>query len=107
MVVIRLPAQRAVPALEQREWWQAAACREVDPELFFPVATRGPAADEADRAKAVCFACEVRRECLQYALVTRQLHGIWGGTTEGERHLQPRRGRLDEVGYKALGRATI
>jgi WhiB family redox-sensing transcriptional regulator len=91
MVVIQLPAQRAVPA-QERDWWRSAACREVDPELFFPVAPRGPAAIEAERAKAVCFACEVRRECLQYALATHQLHGVWGGTSEDERTLRLRRG---------------
>jgi WhiB family transcriptional regulator, redox-sensing transcriptional regulator len=91
MVVTQLPAQR--PALEagRRDWWRSAACRDADPELFFPVAPRGPGADEIARAKAVCAGCRVRRECLQYALATRQLHGVWGGTTEDERLLHARR----------------
>jgi WhiB family redox-sensing transcriptional regulator len=44
-------------------------------------------------AKAVCAACRVRRQCLQYALATHQLHGVWGGTSEDERQLQARRER--------------
>ena len=91
MVVTQLPAQRAALEAERRDWWRSAACREADPELFFPVAARGPGADEIARAKAVCAACGVRRECLQYALATHQLHGVWGGTTEDERRLRVRR----------------
>jgi len=93
MVVTQLPAQRAALEEERRDWWRLAACREMDPELFFPVAARGPGADEIDRAKAVCAGCRVRRQCLQYALATRQMHGVWGGTTEEERQLRVRHER--------------
>jgi WhiB family redox-sensing transcriptional regulator len=86
MVVIQLPAQRAVQG-GRRDWWRSAACQEADPELFFPVARYGPGASETDRAKAVCAACSVRRQCLQYALATRQMYGVWGGMTEDERQL--------------------
>ena len=91
MVVTQLPAQRAAREAERRDWWRSAACQEADPELFFPVAPHGPGAGEIARAKAVCAGCQVRRECLQYALATRQLHGVWGGTTEDERRLHVRR----------------
>lgn len=87
MVVTQLPAQRDA---KRSDWWRSAACREADPELFFPVSAHGPGAGEIARAKAVCAACLVRRECLQYALATRQLHGVWGGTTEDERRLSVR-----------------
>jgi WhiB family redox-sensing transcriptional regulator len=90
MVVTQLPAQRAALEEERRDWWRTAACREADPELFFPVTAEGPGAGEAARAKAVCAGCLVRRQCLQYALATHQLHGVWGGTTEDERHLRVR-----------------
>ena len=33
----------------------------------------------------MCARCEVRGECLAFALATRQLHGIWGGTSPEER----------------------
>ena len=95
VIVTQLPAQRAALELaeEQRDWWRSAACQEADPELFFPVAAHGPGAREIARAKAVCATCRVRRQCLQYALATHQLHGVWGGTSEDERQLQARRER--------------
>jgi WhiB family redox-sensing transcriptional regulator len=92
MVVSQVPRQRAA-AEEGREWWQSAACQEADPELFFPVAAHGPAREEIARAKAVCAGCLVRRQCLQFALATGQMHGVWGGTTEDERLPHARRER--------------
>jgi WhiB family transcriptional regulator, redox-sensing transcriptional regulator len=92
MVVTQLPARRAAEA-ERSDWWRSAACLETDPELFFPVTARGPGAGEIARAKAVCAACLVRRQCLQYALATHQVHGVWGGTTEDERRIHARRER--------------
>jgi WhiB family redox-sensing transcriptional regulator len=62
--------------------WGRAACRSADPELFFPVSGTGPSVAQIAEAKAVC---EVRGECLAFALATRQLHGIWGGTSPEER----------------------
>ncbi|MGH3261612.1 MAG: WhiB family transcriptional regulator [Trebonia sp.] len=93
MVFTQVPAQRAALGEERRDWWHAAACLEADPELFFPVTAQGPGAAETARAKAVCAACAVRRQCLQYALSTHQAHGVWGGTTEDERQLHARRER--------------
>jgi WhiB family redox-sensing transcriptional regulator len=96
MVVIQLPSQRAAPAEERRDWWLGAACRETDPELFFPVGAHGPGAIEIARAKAVCGVCRVRRQCLRYALATQQAYGVWGGLTESERQLYARRAREPE-----------
>jgi len=70
------------------DWRDHAACRLADPELFFPVSPGGPSPDQADdgrAARAICATCPVRRECLQFALATRQAHGIWGGMSERER----------------------
>ena len=92
MVVTQVPRQRAA-AEDGREWWESAACQEADPELFFPVAAHGPAREEIARAKAVCAGCLVRRQCLQFALATGQMHGVWGGTTEDERLPHVRRER--------------
>lgn len=96
MVVTQLSAQRAAQEGERRDWWQFAACREADPELFFPVAAHGPGAEEIARAKEFCAGCGVRRECLQYAIATRQLHGVWGGTSEEERKLHGLHARRGE-----------
>lgn len=70
---------------EDDDWRMYAACESVDPALFFPVGTTGLAAEQILIAKEYCGTCAVRRECLNFALVTRQEHGIWGGTTEEQR----------------------
>lgn len=66
------------------DWASSGACRDEDPELFFPIATTGAARQQVREAKAVCFRCAVRVQCLNYATETGQ-HGIWGGTTTDER----------------------
>jgi len=68
------------------DWWDLAACQQADPELFFPVSATGSARADIARAKAVCATCRIRQQCLDYALDTRQAHGVWGGRTEEERH---------------------
>jgi len=67
------------------KWWSGGACASADPELFFPISDSGPSRRQAARAKAVCAACPVLRNCLAYALGRGHLTGIWGGTTEEER----------------------
>jgi WhiB family redox-sensing transcriptional regulator len=66
-------------------WTDLAACRAVDPELFFPVSTSGPALDQVAEAKRVCASCSVRSNCLAWALRAGESAGIWGGTTPDER----------------------
>ena len=65
-------------------WMSRGACQGEDPELFFPIATEGPALLQISAAKEVCRHCAVAAMCLAYALQTRQT-GIWGGTTQEER----------------------
>ncbi|MET7442847.1 WhiB family transcriptional regulator [Streptomyces sp. NPDC004082] len=72
-------------------WRDAAACRSVDPDLFFPVGSTGPALLQIREAKAVCRSCPVREACLQWALDTGQTLGVWGGTSENERRALKRR----------------
>lgn len=67
-----------------RDWRMAAECRHADPDIFFPVSATEQSVQQVARAKAVCFGCGVRRECLQFALDTRA-DGVWGGMTEEER----------------------
>src|SRR5690606_26593242 len=66
------------------DWRDLAACRDEDPELFFPIGTSGPALLQVEQAKAVCRRCPAAEQCLAEAL-QRQEYGIWGGTTEAER----------------------
>jgi WhiB family transcriptional regulator, redox-sensing transcriptional regulator len=67
-------------------WRTIAACRSADPDLFFPVSASANNLQQVADAKAICACCLVRRECLDFALRTRQLHGIWAGMTEEERY---------------------
>ena len=74
-----------VARLIEGSWWMRAACQSADPDLFFPVSSTGKSLEQAAEAKAVCGRCLVRRQCLAFALQTRQMHGVWGGMTEEER----------------------
>ena len=61
-------------------WQERALCAQTDPEAFFP--EKGGSTREA---KKVCLSCEVRGECLEYALSNDERFGIWGGLSERER----------------------
>lgn len=68
------------------DWRARSACRDEDPELFFPSATTGPDFErQVAAAKEICGRCEVSFECLQYAVANGEEAGIWGGMTEHER----------------------
>jgi len=66
-------------------WRANSACRDTSPDLFFPVGTTGAALRQIEEAKAVCRECECSAACLEFALITNQDSGIWGGTCEDER----------------------
>ena len=66
-------------------WRELSACRQEDPDLFFPLVPAGPGLVQIERAKAVCARCQVRAECLRFAMETVQDHGVWGGASEDER----------------------
>ena len=78
-------ASAAARSADGQDWRAQAACRFTDPDLFFPVSDSGPSLEQAAEAKMVCAGCTVARECLAFAMRTRQDHGIWGGMTEQER----------------------
>lgn len=69
-------------------WRQRAACRGIDPAVFYPASD-----EEAQPAKAICAQCPVRQPCLEYALVNRERDGVWGGATERERRRMVRQRR--------------
>jgi WhiB family redox-sensing transcriptional regulator len=71
---------------DTRTWESQAACKGMDPALFFPVND-----EDAGEALAVCKGCPVKGECLAWALETRERFGIWGGTTEKQRRAMLRR----------------
>lgn len=67
-------------AHERASWQTKALCAQTDPEIFFP--DKGGTTRDA---KKVCAACEVKHECLQYALDRNEDTGVWGGTSQQER----------------------
>jgi WhiB family redox-sensing transcriptional regulator len=67
-------------------WRDQAACGDADPDLFFPIGTTGPVLRQIDDAKRICQACPARTPCLAWALDHHVAAGVWGGTTEEERH---------------------
>ncbi|MEU0133368.1 WhiB family transcriptional regulator [Streptomyces sp. NPDC006296] len=72
-------------------WQQRGACRETDPEIFFPVGEGPDAQQQTDDAKKICGTCPVKDICRDWAIDTRQVHGVWGGMTAKERHNLRRR----------------
>ncbi|MFE0061851.1 WhiB family transcriptional regulator [Streptomyces sp. NPDC059003] len=78
------------------DWLFQAACRDEDPDLFFPIGRIGPALLQVIEAKRCCARCTVSEQCRGWALATGQESGIWGGLTAdelNERRHQDTRGR--------------
>ena len=71
---------------EEMTWQENALCAQTDPEAFFP--EKGGSTREAKR---ICVGCEVKAECLAYALSNDERFGIWGGLSERERRRLKRR----------------
>lgn len=72
------------------EWHQWALCSGMPASAFFgadsderPTMKRS----ELSAARRVCAACEVKSQCLEWALnpATREKHGVWGGTSGRQR----------------------
>lgn len=76
-------------------WRTLAACRETDPELFYPTNEQGTlgSACAALAAKRVCAGCDVRRACLDWAMDVQDSFGILGGLSSGQRKGLARAGR--------------
>src|SRR5829696_5335994 len=70
----------------QQAWLDRAACRDSDPERFFPEPGEHTKAAEA---KAICASCQVRDHCLDLAVKAAggldADHGVFGGTLPAER----------------------
>ncbi|WP_127472808.1 WhiB family transcriptional regulator [Microbacterium sulfonylureivorans] len=89
------PVQLGVPGVRRQvegeednplSWQTDALCSQTDPEAFFP--EKGGSTRDAKR---VCGSCDVRGECLEYALQNDERFGIWGGLSERERRKLKRR----------------
>lgn len=66
-------------AVDLMTWRKNAACKGVDPDLFFP-GDKNPGLE----AKAVCNTCKAKQPCLAFALKNEE-PGVWGGTTQKDR----------------------
>ncbi len=83
---VTVPQLSLIPGLDamvdpaEEQWQDRALCAQTDPEAFFP--EKGGSTREAKR---ICLGCEVRGECLEYALANDERFGIWGGLSERER----------------------
>ena len=91
-------ASNSIPVVEEKfleadegdvGWFQKALCRNGDVNVFFPIAV-GDCKPKYGPALLVCSDCEVKRECLDYAVRTNQRDGVWGMTTPHERKVQRR-----------------
>lgn len=78
----------------EARWQDRAACKGMDPTIFFGPEHTEVVKEKRDReeaAKQVCRTCPVNRECLEHALNSKEAYGIWGGLTELERKALLRR----------------
>lgn len=87
-IQLGVPGVRRPTAVEDDAlaWQTDALCAQTDPEAFFP--EKGGSTRDAKR---ICSTCEVRAECLEYALQNDERFGIWGGLSERERRRLKRR----------------
>ncbi|MYW00387.1 WhiB family transcriptional regulator [Streptomyces sp. SID3343] len=85
------------------DWRHASACRNEDPELFFPIGSTGPALLQIEEAKSVCRRCPVIERCLGWALESGQEAGVWGGLSEDERRALKRRAARNRARAAAEG----
>jgi WhiB family redox-sensing transcriptional regulator len=76
---------------DEEDWQERALCAQTDPEAFFP--EKGGSTREAKR---ICMGCEVKGQCLDYALDREERFGIWGGMSERERRKLSRPGRIED-----------
>jgi len=82
-VRLGIPGLRPAPADDEDNplsWQTDALCAQTDPEAFFP--EKGGSTRDAKR---ICASCEVKAQCLEYALLNDERFGIWGGLSERER----------------------
>ncbi|SEB31544.1 WhiB family transcriptional regulator [Rhodococcus koreensis] len=79
-------------------WWDGAACRGIEPSVFFsPDNERGTARGQREsRARQICQDCPVLTQCREYALAVGEPYGIWGGMTETDRRRHTNRARRGE-----------
>ena len=76
------------PIHSEWEWQEQGACKDFDTDTFFLEHNlRAKAKNEKETiAVSICNACPVKLKCLDHALNTPEIYGVWGGMTEEQRH---------------------
>ena len=87
-------------------WRDRANCLGEDPELFFPTGNTVPAIFQTKEAIAVCRGCDVRDNCLDWALENSIDHGVFGGLSEDERRALKRKNARGKV-QRNIGNTAI
>jgi WhiB family transcriptional regulator, redox-sensing transcriptional regulator len=81
------PARLPKPLWDNWSWQESAACRDVNPDIFFSVDSERGLRRRAHEvlAHSLCSTCPVRQQCREHAIAVGEPYGVWGGTTEDER----------------------
>ncbi|WP_306372233.1 WhiB family transcriptional regulator [Mycolicibacterium cosmeticum] len=84
---IRCRGDSRARGLMHAQWRLRARCRGMSADIFFPPdhESRVRRAEREEAAKRICRACAVQAKCFDHAVKNVEPHGIWGGTTPGER----------------------
>ena len=88
-------------------WRDRAACLDEDPELFFPIGTGPPAFRQIEKAKVVCFRCEVMETCLSWAMESGKDDGVWGAGSDIEGNTLDAFVRLLRAKVEETGQARL
>jgi WhiB family redox-sensing transcriptional regulator len=91
------------------DWRKYAACRDHDPELWFPASDQPTERVEAqiNTAKAICARCPVLHTCRRWALDTGEPSGVWGGLSENDRRQLNRAGSQRRAAAKRRAAAPV
>lgn len=91
----RKAAHLSGPGIRQGDWANKPGCFDQPIELFYPPDIKaGVPSDRPEDyavAKSLCDRCGVKAECLDYAILTAEKWGMWGGLTPKERAAEKRR----------------
>jgi WhiB family redox-sensing transcriptional regulator len=79
-ILLGVSGAHSDPESDALAWQAEALCAQTDPEAFFP--EKGGSTRDAKR---ICAGCDVKAQCLDYALENDERFGIWGGLSERER----------------------
>ncbi len=88
-------------------WRSRSACLSEDPELFFPIGNTGPAILQTQEAIEVCRRCEVRDQCLEWAMENKIEHGVFGGLSEDERRALKRKNARASKVRSGIGKIAV